>query len=125
MSGCYLYILETEKIHSLYTGISDNFCRRLKQHITGKGAKHTLVNGVYCIRLILCLENKSEAMKLEKKLKKKTRKQKEAFINLDENLLQTKNWISVFRYQNPMSKEEEKVCDILPPINWWASIDRT
>jgi putative endonuclease len=111
MTSCFCYILECYA-GKIYIGVTESFNRRLKEHITGKGgAKYTHTNGVYCIRLILCLENKGEAMKLEKKLKKKTRKQKEDFIKLDKNREQTKKWIHAFKDLTPISKEELKVYD--------------
>jgi putative endonuclease len=111
MTSCFCYILECQT-GKIYIGVTESFNRRLKEHITGKGgAKYTHANGVYCIRLILCLKDKSEAMKLEKKLKKKTRKQKEDFIKLDKNREQTKRWISAFKDLSPLTKEEEFVYD--------------
>jgi putative endonuclease len=109
MVNCFLYAIETMHGH-IYCGVTENFRRRLKEHITGKGgAKYTSTNGVYCIRMILLYEDKAEAMGAEKVFKKLGRKQKEDYVNLDKNKLITKQWINVFRYQYPMTKEEEKV----------------
>ena len=111
MTSCFCYILECQN-GRIYTGITESFNRRLKEHITGKGgARYTHANGVFCIRLILCLEDKGEAMRLENKLKTKTRKQKEDFINKVHNREQTKRWINAFKILNPLSKEEQFVYD--------------
>lgn len=66
---------------SLYTGISNNVERRLKEHNKGTASKYTRarlpVNLVY-------LENtssKSEALKREAQIKKLTRKEKINLIN--------------------------------------------
>ncbi len=66
---------------SLYCGIATNIERRLAEHASGKGARYTRGRGP--LRLVwFSVEpmTRSEASKLEIKIKKMTRKQKEAFI---------------------------------------------
>lgn len=72
----YVYMLECAD-DTLYTGITTNLERRVKEHNTSKlGAKYTRVRRP--VRLVWSLEcvNRSDASKTESKLKKKTRTQK-------------------------------------------------
>ena len=63
-----LYILECGD-GSLYTGITDNFERRLKAHREGKGAKYTRGRGPLKLRYLeKCVEH-SDALKREYQIK--------------------------------------------------------
>ncbi len=65
----YLYILECAD-KSLYTGITNDFSKRIKMHNNGKASKYTRarlpVNYVFMKKI----DNKSDALKLEIKTKK-------------------------------------------------------
>jgi putative endonuclease len=75
----YIYILECSD-GTYYCGITNNFHKRMDDHNSGKGAKYTRgrtpVKPVYWN----IVENKSEALKIEYKIKQYTRKQKEELI---------------------------------------------
>lgn len=75
----FVYILRCGD-NSLYTGYTTNVNRRLKTHNKGKGAKYTRsrlpVNLVYYKRV----DSKSLALKLEARIKKLTKKEKEALV---------------------------------------------
>ena len=76
--------------NSLYTGITTNVERRIKEHNqTKKGAKYTRsrrpVKLVYTIKK----DSRSEALKAEHKIKKLNKKQKE-------NLIQESKWIKQY-----------------------------
>jgi putative endonuclease len=77
----YVYLIRTRS-GSLYAGITTDTERRLKEHhgVT-RGAKHLRGKGplelVYCAQF----ENRSIASKLEARIKKLTRMQKEALIS--------------------------------------------
>ena len=75
----FVYILRCGD-NSLYTGYTTNVNRRLKTHNKGKGAKYTRsrlpVSLVYYKRV----DSKSLALKLEARIKKLTKKEKEALV---------------------------------------------
>ena len=71
----YLYILECQD-GSLYTGISTNPERRLKEHIEGTGAKYTRTHKPVKIIYLELLRNRSEASKREYEIKQLSRKEK-------------------------------------------------
>lgn len=61
---------------SLYTGITNNVERRIKQHNEGKGAKYTRGRGPVKIMKVFEFENKSKASKEEYRIKQLNKKQK-------------------------------------------------
>ena len=71
----FVYILKCSD-NSLYTGITTNLERRLKEHNLGKGAKYTRTR-IPCI-LVYKKEypNRSESSKEEIRIKKLSRKDK-------------------------------------------------
>lgn len=75
----FVYILRCRD-GSLYTGYTNDVYKRLKTHNSGKGAKYTRarlpVNLVYYKRV----DNKSFGLKLESRIKKLTKKEKEALV---------------------------------------------
>lgn len=70
-----LYILEC-KDGTLYTGITDNFQRRLEAHKTGKGAKYTRGRGPFILRYLENCGDHSAALKREYTIKRLSREQK-------------------------------------------------
>lgn len=76
-----VYMLECSD-STIYTGITNNLESRIKVHNSGKGAKY--VKTRLPVRLLWSIEseNRSEASKLEIKIKKLTRTQK---LNIIEN----------------------------------------
>ena len=77
----FVYIILTER-YTLYFGYTDNFEKRFKNHIEGKGAKYTKANKPLKIVWQKEFETKSEALKEEYRIKHKlSRKQKLDLIN--------------------------------------------
>lgn len=77
----YTYILRC-KDDSLYTGITTNLERRLKEHKEKgeKAAKYTIRHEVIKMEIAWKSENRTLASKLEFNIKKLTKKQKEELI---------------------------------------------
>lgn len=76
----YVYILKCTD-NTLYTGITTDCERRIKQHNNGKGAKYTRVRTPVTIVYQETAESRSSATKREMAIKKLTRKQKLALID--------------------------------------------
>lgn len=64
----YLYIVEA-KDKSLYTGITKNINRRLRQHNRGVGAKSLLGKRPVKLKYSEQFDNQSSAMKREREIK--------------------------------------------------------
>lgn len=74
----YVYMLRCND-GSLYTGITNNLEKRLEMHkgnLPG-GAKYTRAKGAGEFEAVFEVENRSEASKLEYRIKHMTKKQKE------------------------------------------------
>ena len=71
----FVYIIECED-GSLYTGISTNPERRLKEHMSGTGEKYTRTHKPVKIVYLELLKNRSEASKREYMIKHLSRKEK-------------------------------------------------
>ena len=65
----YTYMLKT-KSGGIYTGITNNPSRRIKEHKTGKGATYTKKHGVSKILGMIKHKNRSKAYKEERRIKK-------------------------------------------------------
>lgn len=78
----YVYVLECSD-NSLYAGYTNDLDNRLKVHNQGKGAKYT--RGRLPVKLLYseAIEDKSDALKREYKIKQMTRKQKEELIKVN------------------------------------------
>ena len=61
---------------SLYTGITNDLERRIKQHNEGKGAKYTRGRGPVKVMKTFEFETKSEAAKEEYRIKQLNKQQK-------------------------------------------------
>lgn len=73
----YLYIVECSD-SSLYTGITTDVERRLREHEQGKlGARYTRGRGPFRLRYSEAFPDRSAASKAEARIKKLTRKEKE------------------------------------------------
>lgn len=66
---------------SIYTGITNNIAERVAAHNAGKGAKYTRSRLPVFPIWVKYVPNKSEAAKLEAKIKKMKRDQKIALID--------------------------------------------
>jgi len=73
--GWYVYIVECSD-GTLYTGITNDITRRLKQHNSGKGAKYTRYRHPVQLRALFDAESRSSASKEEYRIKQLTRAEK-------------------------------------------------
>lgn len=79
----YVYILECSD-QTLYTGITNNLEKRISKHNEGKGAKYTRGRGpVTLVRSFTC-SSKSEALKLEYKIKQLSKEEKLSYVPTQE-----------------------------------------
>jgi putative endonuclease len=76
----YVYILRCGD-GSLYTGIATDVVRRLAEHQTNKGAKYLRGRGPLKLVFEKQVGSRSQALKIEHKVKGLTRKEKEDLIN--------------------------------------------
>jgi len=67
---------------SLYTGITNDLERRIKQHNEGKGARYTKGRGPVVLMKSFETSSKGEALKLEYKIKQLSKEEK---LSLDIN----------------------------------------
>jgi putative endonuclease len=75
----FVYLVRC-KDKSIYTGITNNLNKRIKQHNEGKGAKYTRSRGpVTLIRFHYC-HSKSDALKLEYKIKQLPKAKKLKYV---------------------------------------------
>ena len=76
----YLYIVECRD-GSLYTGITTDIIRRIKQHNSGKGAKYTRSRNPVKLVFKESHKNRSSASKSEFRIKQLSRREKLTLIN--------------------------------------------
>lgn len=82
----YVYIIRCVD-NTLYTGITTDIQRRLHEHTTQvKGAKYLRGRLPIKLELLLEVENRSIASKLENKIKQLSRSNKELIINNPDTL---------------------------------------
>ena len=79
MADWYVYILRCGD-GSLYTGIATDVERRLAEHQTNKGAKYLRGRGPLKLVFEKQVGSRSQALKIEHKVKGLTRKEKEDLI---------------------------------------------
>ena len=77
----YVYLLRCRD-GSLYTGITTDLSRRFKEHQghDGKGAKYTASHSALMMEAAWTAENRSQASKLEYRMKRLTKCEKEQLI---------------------------------------------
>ena len=75
LSGNYTYILLCAD-NTLYTGWTDNLCKRLQVHNAGTGAKYTASRGPVKLVYYESFPTKKEAMQREWAIKQLTRAEK-------------------------------------------------
>lgn len=71
----FVYLLRCSD-DTLYCGITNDLERRIKQHNEGKGAKYTRGRGPVALIKSFTCDSKSEALKLEYKIKQLSREDK-------------------------------------------------
>ena len=79
MPNWHLYIIRTRS-GALYTGISTDVERRFQEHSSGKGAKALRGKGPLQLVYSQPVANHSEALRLEAKVKKMSKQQKEQLV---------------------------------------------
>ena len=77
---CWCYIIEC-KNNAQYTGITKDVAMRYDQHKKGRGARYTKMNGVSRLMYAIELPTRSDACRLERKLKKIGRAKRTDFIS--------------------------------------------
>lgn len=85
MDDWFTYMIECSD-GSIYTGITTNVAKRMKQHNTGKGAKYTKKRNPVILKALWGGKTRSEASKLEHSIKQFTREDKLELID-DESKL--------------------------------------
>jgi len=78
MSSWSVYLLKCAD-QTIYTGMTNNLSRRIAHHNRGFGAKYTRGRGPVTLLKFFPCASKSEALKLEARIKKLSRHQKLAF----------------------------------------------
>ena len=71
----YVYIIECRD-KTLYTGITTDVERRVKQHSEGKGARYTRGRGPFKLLKVIEVETNSLAAKEEYRIKQLTKQEK-------------------------------------------------
>ena len=82
----YLYMLRCED-NSIYTGTAKDYLKRYKEHLSSKGAKYTKAHKVVNIERVFLCDSRSIACSLESKLKKYTKKKKEAVVSKPDDFI--------------------------------------
>lgn len=85
MASWYLYLIRSHNNH-LYTGITTDVERRLHQHQTGKGAKALRGRGALTLVFSQRVGDHSLALKIEYRIKKLTKLQKERLVSQETTL---------------------------------------
>ncbi|WP_237387234.1 GIY-YIG nuclease family protein [Xenorhabdus sp. Sc-CR9] len=80
-SNWYIYLIRTQS-GSLYTGITTDIFRRLMQHASGKGAKALRGKGPLILVYQSLVKDRGTALKVEYRVKKLSKRQKERLIML-------------------------------------------
>lgn len=93
-----LYLIRTAT-GSLYTGISIDVCRRFLEHENkdkkNKGAKALRGKGPLQLVFKIVVGNRSEALKMEYRVKQLSRINKERLIGRDGNLEELRTWLQI------------------------------
>jgi len=77
----FLYILECRD-GSLYTGITNDVARRMREHVAGRGARYTRSHPPRDLRVLLAFDDKGSALGAEHAIKAMNRRAKLAFCAL-------------------------------------------
>ena len=93
----YTYMIRC-KDGSIYTGMTNNIENRVKEHLTGKGAKYTKSHQAKKLEALWRCKDKSLACKLEYQIKQLNKTQKENIINGERISFYLKGKIDCRRY---------------------------
>ncbi len=84
MRNYWVYILTNPATTVLYTGMTNDLERRIREHESGKGEEDHFTGKYYCYQLVwyeMCF-NARNAISREKQIKRWRRDKKERLINL-------------------------------------------
>lgn len=83
----YIYVLRCDD-YSLYTGITNDLNKRIKEHYykLGNCAKYTRARNIVKIESVWMTDNKSLALKFEYRFKQFTKTEKEAILKSPKQL---------------------------------------
>ena len=90
----HLYMIRLENGH-IYTGITTDIDRRFAEHQSGKGAKYLRGKGKMTLVFKDKIGNHSSALKMEARIKKMPKSEKERLINGDRNIRDDLEHISI------------------------------
>ncbi|MFX1252129.1 MAG: GIY-YIG nuclease family protein [Promethearchaeota archaeon] len=76
----FVYLIECAN-RSIYTGVTNDIGKRLKEHIEGKGARYTAMHGVKQLLAVWPCKNRSSALKLEIKVKITSHEEKQELVD--------------------------------------------
>lgn len=98
----FIYMIRCDD-NSLYTGITKDICKRMKEHYykSKECAKYTRTRDVTSLEALWSTLTRSEACKLEYQIKKLSKKEKEALI-LNPKQIDD----SIYQYQANVSLEK-------------------
>lgn len=81
----FIYVIRC-KNNSLYTGITTDFSKRIKEHNTNTGAKYTKKRGPFTLEILYTTLGRSLATKIEIFIKSLKKEKKEALIKAPHNI---------------------------------------
>ena len=82
MASWYLYLIRSHD-NRLYTGITTDVERRLSEHRAGKGAKALRGRGTLTLVFSQRVGDRSQALRIEYRIKQLSKIQKERLVNQD------------------------------------------
>jgi len=85
MTSWYLYLIRSQD-NRLYTGITTDVQRRFAEHQAGKGAKALRGRGTLLLVFSELIGNRSQALRIEYKIKQLSKTQKERLVNQETSL---------------------------------------
>jgi len=85
MTSWYLYLIRSQD-NRLYTGITTDIPRRFAEHQAGKGAKALRGRGTLLLVFSELIGSRSQALRIEYKIKQLTKTQKERLVSQEASL---------------------------------------
>ena len=79
--GWFVYIVRCSN-RTLYTGVTTDVARRIKEHNSGRGARYTRAFGPVVLVWSRKSRTRSSALKTECRIKRLSREKKEALVKL-------------------------------------------
>lgn len=103
----YVYMLRCHD-DSIYTGITVDIQRRIKEHVSKSkvGAQYTKTRDVVALDALWTCENRSLASKLEYKIKKLSKADKELLINNPDEFEDYEVVEALSEYQNLFTEDQ-------------------